>query len=493
MTYTVTAPITDVLDQIMASIPLFKPELLLIGGFIATIVSALFVGKRLRNFTFAVYLLTILITIYFLQAQLPTVATGFSGMWMIDPLSTYARIIIATGGGIIGLFIQQRHKLGNNGDVYSILLAAILGMNVLCNSSNWILAFIGIETVSIASYVLVGYFSQNKAQAEAAMKYALFGSVCAAVMLYGLSLIYGLTGSLDFQSPEQLQGLMVAPEPILTIALLFVFVGIGFKLSFVPFHVWSPDVYEGAPTAITAFLSTIPKIGALILFTRLYTAWSSTAFYFSDLTTSFILFVSITSMLVGNLAALRQKNIKRLMAYSSIGHTGFLLMAVFAYQANYPYLLFYIMAYVLMNLATFIFIDALEERTGSTALSAYAGLGRKMPILFTSLTVLAVSLVGLPPTIGFIGKLLVFTAVFDTYQMADEGAVLFLLIVGALTAVISLFYYFRIPFYAFLKNNESPDIVSSDSKILVWLGYVLTACVILLGLFPSILLNLITS
>src|SRR5690606_21555062 len=238
----------------------------------------------------------------------------------------------------------------------------------LSSTSHWLMAFIGIEIVSIASYILVGYFSQNKTQSEAAMKYVLFGSVCAAVMLYGLSLVYGLTGSLDFQSAEHLKGLMDAPQAVITLALLFVFAGIGFKLSFVPFHVWSPDVYQGAPTAITAFLSTIPKVGAIILFARLYGSWSSTAFYFSELRTWFITTVAIVTMLVGNLAALRQQDVKRMMAYSSIGHTGLLLMAVFAYQDSSSYLLFYIVAYVIMNLATFIFIDQIEQQTGSTSL-----------------------------------------------------------------------------------------------------------------------------
>src|SRR5690606_13802061 len=147
--------------------------------------------------------------------------------------------------------------------------------------------------------ILVGYFSYNKVQSEAAMKYVLFGSVCAAVMLYGLSLIYGLTGILDFQSQSHLHCLIRAPESVIVIALLFVFVGMGFKLSFVPFHVWSPDVYQGAPTAITAFLSTLPKIGAIILFSRLYQSWSSSLFYFSELTVWFIIVVSIASMLIG--------------------------------------------------------------------------------------------------------------------------------------------------------------------------------------------------
>src|SRR5690606_5849345 len=268
--------------------------------------------------------------------------------------------------------------------------------------------------------VLVGYFSKNKQQSEAAMKYVLFGSLCAAVMLYGLSLIYGLTGNLDFQAQSHLQGLMSAPEPVIIIALLFVFVGMGFKLSFVPFHIWSPDVYQGAPTAITAFLSTLPKIGAIILFSRLYQAWSSSLFYFSELTFWFIAIVAIASMLAGNLAALRQHDAKRLMAYSSIGHTGFLLMAVLAYQHSFASLLFYLIAYVLMNFAAFIFIDRIVQQTLSSDIRSYAGLGKKMPLLFTAFTVTAISLIGIPPTMGFFGKLLVFTQVFDIYQLSRD-------------------------------------------------------------------------
>ena len=301
---------------------------------------------------------------YQLIGQVPLRESSFLGLWLVDNLSIHARQIIVFSSFIIALFLQQRHPK-NNGDIYSVLLGATLGIHVLSCTSNWLMAFIGIEMVSISSYILVGYFAQNKVQSEAAMKYVLFGSVCAAVMLYGLSLIYGLTGNLDFQSTNHLPGLMDGPEAIITLALLFVFAGIGFKLSFVPFHVWSPDIYQGAPTAITAFLSTVPKIGALILFSRLYQSWSSTAFYFSELSNWFIIAVAIASMLIGNLAALRQQDIKRMMAYSSIGHTGLLLMVIFAYQDDHSYLLFYIMAYVLMNLATFIFIDQLEQQTES--------------------------------------------------------------------------------------------------------------------------------
>lgn len=483
--------IPNILDQIIASIPLFKPELALIIGFIVCIFLALFLEKRWRNSTFIGCLVTLGFSLYHLAGQLSITAVGFSGMWLVDSWSTFARLIIGLSTVIIAIFIQQRHAK-NNGDVYSILIAATLGMHVLSSTSHWLMAFIGIEIVSIASYILVGYFSQNKAQSEAAMKYVLFGSVCAAVMLYGLSLVYGLTGSLDFQSVEHLQGLMDAPEAVITLALLFVFAGIGFKLSFVPFHVWSPDVYQGAPTAITAFLSTIPKVGAIILFARLYASWSSTAFYFSELSTWFITIVAIVTMLVGNLAALRQQDVKRMMAYSSIGHTGLLLMAVFAYQDSSSYLLFYIVAYVIMNLATFIFIDQIEQQTGSTSLLSYAGLGKKMPILFTAFTLVAISLIGIPPTVGFVAKLMVFTSTFSVFQSSGDTGALLLLIVGALTSVISLFFYFKIPLYAFLRSSDQPITAKKQISILLIIAYILTVLVILLGIFPNWLMQMLT-
>ncbi len=476
--------IPNILDQIIASVPLFKPELALIIGFIVCIFTALFLEKRWRNSTFIGCIVTLGFSLYYLIGQLSTTATGFSGMWLVDTWSTYARLVVLCSTVIIAIFLQQQHSK-NNGDVYSILIAATLGMHVLSSTSHWLMAFIGIEMVSIASYILVGYFSQNKTQSEAAMKYVLFGSVCAAVMLYGLSLVYGLTGNLDFQSAEHLQGLMDAPEAIITLALLFVFAGIGFKLSFVPFHVWSPDVYQGAPTAITAFLSTIPKIGAIILFARLYQSWSSTAFYFSELSTWFITIVAIVTMLVGNLAALRQQDVKRMMAYSSIGHTGLLLMAVFAYQDLNSYLLFYIVAYVLMNLATFIFIDQIEQQTGSTSLLSYTGLGKKMPILFTAFTLVAISLIGIPPTVGFVAKLMVFTSTFSVFQSSGDTGALLLLIIGALTSAISLFFYFKIPLYAFLRSSDQPVILKKQFGVLLVIAYILTVLVILFGIFPN--------
>lgn len=484
--------ISNLLDQIIGSVPFFKPELSLLIGFVICILASLFLQKNLKDSPFWLSLLSFLAAFAFLIPQLNQPAEGFFDMLIIDNLSVYARMLTLLGSILTAIFIQQRHP-HNNGDVYSILLAATIGMQLLCVSSHWLVLFIGIETVSIASYILVGYFAQDKKQSEATMKYALFGSVCAAIMLYGLSLIYGLTGDLNFQSTAAIQGLIAAPEIIIILALLFVFVGIGFKLGFVPFHVWTPDVYQGAPTAITAFISTVPKVGAIVLLARLYKAWSATGFYFSDLLSWMLVLIAIATMLVGNLAALRQSNVKRMMAYSSIGHTGFLLMAVFAYSESYNYLLFYLFAYVLMNFATFLFIDQIEQEVGSSELKDFAGLGKKLPVLFTAFTFTAIALIGLPPTMGFVGKLLVFSSVFSLYQQFDEPALLLLLIVGALTSVISLFYYFKIPLYGFLResNTDKRARTNAASRILLIIALIMTVCVFLLGIFPDLLLDIL--
>lgn len=484
-----------ILDQIIASIPVFKPELILIIAFIGAILATLFFDKIWKHSSFVVASLGIIISLTVTVSQINNPTSGFFEMLVIDNFAVYARVIIQLALLVVILLIQQFFKnktFGKNlGDIYSILLTAGLGLNLLTVTTNWLLVFIAIETVSISSYILVGYFSETKRQAEAAMKYVLFGSVCAAIMLYGISLLYGFTGNLDFASQAHIQGLISAPPVMISIALLFMFVGIGFKLGFVPFHMWTPDVYEGAPTPITAFLSTVPKIGAIVLLSRLFQAWVTSSFYFSELTLLFVTAVAIVTMLVGNLIALRQTDIKRMMAYSSIGHTGFLLMAVISTQSKDPQiLLFYLAVYTLMNFGIFALVQTLEEKIGTTTIADYAGLGKTYPLLFTVFTFIGISLVGLPPTAGFIGKLLVFTSTFEVYQTTKDLPFLILLIVGALTSVISLFYYFRIPLYAFLRKGDERQNPRISLTLTYSIGIIFGFLVLLLGIFPDFLLQL---
>lgn len=485
----------SILDQIIASISVFKPELALALAFLISIIATLFFDKRWKYSSLFLSSIGIALSLFFTIAQLNNPTSGFFGMLIIDDFSVYARVIIQVALFLIILLIQQHFKnktFGKDlGDIYSILLVAGLGLNLLTLTTNWLLVFIAIETVSISSYILVGYFSETKRQSEAAMKYVLFGSVSAAIMLYGLSLLYGFTGNLDFASPAHIQGLISAPEVMCSIAILFMFTGIGFKLGFVPFHLWTPDVYEGAPTPITAFLSTVPKIGAIVLLSRLFQAWSSSLFYFSELTLFFIIVVAIVTMLVGNLIALRQTDIKRMMAYSSIGHTGFLLMAIVSTQSENPQiLLFYLAVYTIMNIGVFALVDTLEQKIGSTTLADYSGLGKSYPLLFVAFTLLGISLVGIPPTAGFIGKFLVFSSTFELYQASKDFPFLLLLIVGALTSVISLFYYFRIPLYAFLRKGTASENPSSTVTLSYGIGVFLGILVLILGVFPDLLLQL---
>ena len=486
--------ISSILDHIIASIPLFKPELTLMIAFVCSIICSLFVDKIWKFSSFIITITGLLISLYFLlgQHQLFMGQSGFFEMIKIDQLSILSRIIISVSTLFISVFIQQRfsNQIRPIGDLYAVLITATLGLHLLTISSNWLLIFIAIETVSISSYVMVGYFSKTKFEAEAAMKYVLFGSICAAVMLYGLSLIYGFTGNLNFDSAQHIQGLIEAPKIMCSIAFLFLLTGIGFKLSFAPFHVWSPDVYQGAPTPITAYLSTVPKIGALVLLSRLLASWTASPFYYSEFLTTITIIIAIATMLIGNLAALKQKYMKRMMAYSSIGHTGILLMVALVYvQHDIDVLLFYLTIYALMNIAVFLFIDQLEQGIGSTKIESYAGLGKKYPLLFVCFSILLISLIGLPPTAGFIGKLLVFSKVFEQYQVVNDVSLLVLLIVGALTSVISLFYYFKIPLQAFLRENQTVVDLPKFNIFLISIAVSISIVVVILGIYPSLLLN----
>ena len=484
--------ISSFIDQIISSVPYFKPELTLIVTFIGTILASLFLDRYWKKTSFTMTLIGLLLSgCYLLGQGLSHIEiTGFFDMIHIDAFAISARLIILVSTVLILLFIHERHQHQERplGDLYAVLLTATLGLNLLTMSSNWLMIFIAVETVSISSYIMVGYFSSSKVQSEAAMKYVLFGSVCAAVMLYGLSLLYGFTGNLNFDTQSHIAGLIEAPQIMVSLALLFLLTGIGFKLSFFPFHVWSPDVYQGAPTVITTYLATVPKIAVVVLLSKLLASWLTVSFYFSDFLAYVIMGIAIATMLIGNLAALRQQDAKRMMAYSSIGHTGILLMAVLVYQNNESnVLLFYLSIYALMNIAVFIFIDALEVHMGNTQIDSYRGLGKQFPLLFTSFSLVLIALVGLPPTAGFVGKLLVFSKVFEQYQTFQSFGLLALLIVGALTSVISLFYYFKIPLNAFLKDGSTQQSFRFD-PLLLGLGLLCTAVVILLGLFPDLLL-----
>lgn len=483
--------ITKKLDLILDGLPWLMPEVILGGAFVISIFSGLFVDRLWRHSTFAITVSGIVLSALYAATQpvLSTVGTVLLGMLSPDAFGRYSGVLTSLISLLFAIFMKLNPDFAahrkKTADGYSILLAVHIGLNFMALSTHWLVVFVSIEMVSIGSYLMVAYLSRSAQQTEAAMKYVLFGAVCSAVMLYGLSFLYGFTGNLDFTSGQHIAGLASTPPLLIAVALLFVCTGIGFKLSFVPFHFWTPDVYQGAPTPVTAFLSTAPKIAGIALLARILYAWPVDSFSYQNLHLLLVVSAAAT-MLFGNLAALRQTNVKRMMAYSSIGHTGFLMMAVLAYSSGeYAILLFYLTVYALMNMGVFMLADYIEARTGATDVGEYRGLGNVLPLTFVSFVVLLVSLTGLPPTAGFVAKLLVFSAVFGNWQLTGNPSMMMLLIIGALTTVISLFYYFKVPLNAFLRKADEKKTIKPLQPYILWLAVLLSIVVLFLGIFPD--------
>ena len=494
--------VTGWLDGILAGMPQILPELILTAAFILTILTGLFISRYWKGVTYVVTL-TGVVGAAVGALMMPVNDPGtylFSGMLAADQTAVAARVLIAAACLLFVVFAQHHKGFSTHpkkkDDLFSILLAVQIGLNLMALSVNWLMVYIAMEMVSIGSYIMVGYLSGTSRSSEASLKYVLFGAVCSAVMLYGISLVYGFTGSMDFTDAIHLSALVEMPPLLLLTAMLFVFTGIGFKLSFAPFHYWTPDVYQGAPTPVTAFLSTAPKMAAVVLFSRWLFAWPGANVLLPDQLLWLLILAATITMLVGNLAALRQENVKRMMAYSSIGHTGFLMMAVLAYPENaYQVVLFYLAVYLLMNVAVFMLADYVEEQTGATELEAYKGLGRRYPVVFTCFVLVMVSLTGLPPTAGFVAKLIAFSAVYETWHVSGHPGMLLMLVTGALTTVISLFFYFKVPLNAFLREHrDGPSSVPADTagyQVILYIAVILALATLILGLVPQWVLSLL--
>jgi len=353
--------------------------------------------------------------------------------------------------------------------------------------------YISVEMVSIASYLMAAYRSDTAVSTEAGMKYVLFGATSSAIMLYGISLLYGFAGTTDIFAANFITNLLLVNPVSVSLAIVLVMVGIGFKLSFVPMHFWVPDVYQGAATPVTAYLSTLPKIAGfalLITFLRPFVFaeyWSAFDFRL------FLSVVGIVTMIVGNLAAIWQTNIKRLLAYSSIGHTGFALMAVATFSGQgISSLVFYLAVYAVANIAALMLATYYVNKIGAATLDSFKGVGLRYPLPSICFVVILISLAGLPVTAGFNGKVLVFSAAYTMYQQTNNGWLLALMITGAATTLIALFYYIKIPLFLFLKKNEhhADDLIVNHRYLLIMVCF-LTVLLLFIGIFPQFLSNML--
>lgn len=490
------------LSDVFASIPMFMPEIYLTALFILVLLTDLFFGKTSVGLCRTVALVGMLLIIFKDMQQFELILNGgrllFGGMLVLHRTAIIFKLVIDVLTIILLLYFTwdnklKAHKKGLS-DLYTIVVGSVLGLHLMVMAINFLSIYLAIEMVSIASYLLVAYKSERSFSTEAGLKYVLFGAACSAIMLYGISLIYAFTGSLDLFSGTLATGLLHTHIISVSFALVLILVGIGFKLSFVPVHFWVPDVYEGAATPVTAYLSTLPKIAAFGLLVNFvgpfiadngpFAGWKAFDFRLA------LSAIGILTMIAGNFAAVLQNNVKRMLAYSGIGHTGFALMAVVTFTPQgLTALTYYLLMYGLGNIAALALANYFENAEGITDVRDYKGLGFKYPLASVCFVVILVSLTGIPVSAGFTGKLVVFSAVYGVYQQTHDVWLLAMLITGALTTVVALFYYIKIPLNLFLKRTE---LIISENKWsikLVVLSLIIAAVLLVFGAFPDMLVR----
>ena len=445
----------------------FSPEILLVIFAVAVIILDLVVKNRESVAVAHLALVGCLCTlaavlfIHFSFGKEEPISL-FLGMIQLDVFSTFFKVLLLLATAATILFSLRSEELDARlkGEYYALLLAITLGMFLMASATNLLMIFIALETVSLTSYILAGFLTHSPRSSEAAFKYITYGAVASGTMLFGLSLLFGMAGTGDLtQIGGQLTELLASGEVsslTVLIAITFVLAGIGYKIASVPFHMWSPDVYEGAPIPITAFLSVASKSAGFALFIRFfYTGFGSTGLMGSVDWPFMLAIVSALTMTVGNLAALPQQNVKRLLAYSSIAHGGYLLMGgVLLTSEGIGAILFYLIVYLFMNLGAFYVVVLVANEMGSETIDGYRGLGSRAPLIAIAMVIFLASLTGIPPFAGFFGKWLLFTAVL-------EQGYYWLAFVGLLNSVVSLYYYARIFKAMYFEDaDEDTDRVS---------------------------------
>ncbi|HTM08273.1 MAG TPA: NADH-quinone oxidoreductase subunit N [Verrucomicrobiae bacterium] len=470
----------------LASLEYFYPEMIL-GG---TILLVILLDLGIKNKRVPV-LLSMVGCLASLAAtvQLYGVPGGlmFHRMMALDQFSLFFKLVALTATILVLWMSLGSREVAtlHQGEYATILLSSTLGMFFMASSTNLLMAYLSLEMVSITSYILTGFLPRNRRSSEAALKYLIYGGVASGAMIYGMSWIFGMTGSLDY---GQIHAALFQGTPnhlALFIAFVLILAGFGYKIVFVPFHMWSPDVYQGAPTPFTAFLSVASNAaGVAILLRFFFPAVSQLGpdgnwrFLSGVEWPQFLLIVSMVTMTLGNLSALSQQNLKRMLAYSGIAHAGYILMgAVVLNNDGLQAMLFYIVVYLIMNLGAFLVVMVVANATGKEEIEGYRGLawrGSAVPAI--AMAIFLFSLTGLPPLAGFVGKFFLFAAVIKQqfYLLA---------IVAVANSVISLYYYARVVKVMFLDFPEPSDgRIELNPGAATLLG-VLSALTLVLGIY----------
>src|ERR671922_519722 len=448
--------------QNIASLSFSYPEIILSGTILLLIVVDLLVRNRRVLAVVAVIgsVASLLATFDLYSAQQGWL---FHRMIILDNFSLFFKVIaLAATVLTIGMSLGSNEvRQVHESEYYTLLLTCALGMFFMASSTNLLTAYLSLELVSLTSYVLTGFLPHNRRSSEAALKYLIYGGVASGTMIYGMSWIFGMTGSLDYGAIQTALAQQEINKAALFIALVFIMAGFGYKIVFVPFHMWSPDVYQGAPTPFTAFLSVASNASGIAIMIRFFFPAVSRmapggdwAFISGVEWPYVVLFVSMITMTLGNLCALNQKNLKRMLAYSGIAHAGYMLMGLAVLNNDgLTAILFYVVVYLIMNLGAFLVVVMIANVTGNEEIETYRGLAwRGAVVPATCLAVFLFSLTGLPPFAGFIGKFFLFAAV-----LKEGGAFVLLAVVAIVNSVISLYYYAKVVKTMFLDFPAPSD------------------------------------
>jgi NADH-quinone oxidoreductase subunit N len=465
--------------QVLMDLKQIYPEIILTAAFICVVIGDLVFPRIRKVVTFVIAAAGLIFALFTSAYQLSTSAQSlFFGVLVIDPMAAFFKCFLILAAFLILLTAANSRELAQShlGEFYALLLGVTLAMSFLAASIDLLMLYLSLEMVSVGSYILVGYLKNDRQSNEASLKYLLFGTVATGSMLYGITLLYGLTGTTKIIAIRNVLSTGLAAgdnSPMLIVSIVLIIAGFGFKIAAVPFHFWCPDVYSGAPTPVTAFLSVAPKAAGFATLIRFFftglAGTSGEGNYF--IPAGFInwqvlvIAISIITMTLGNIAALRQENMKRMLAYSSIAHAGYILMGVVVLTAQgLESVVIYLITYLFMNLGAFVIVLEIFNRTGSFDLKDYRGFYRRSPFLTIAMTVFMLSLMGIPPFAGFFGKLYVFGA-------AVNKNLAWFAVVGALNSVVAVYYYARVIKTMIIESSDDMSRIRIPwfSHVVVWI------------------------
>lgn len=461
------------------------PELLLLVASMALLVGDAFWHQRQPDLTYRLSQLTLALTTMVVVATFSWESVqAFNGAFIRDGVADVLKISMLVLTMLVFLFAREYLKLReiDRGEYYVLALLSLLGMMVLASAYDMVSLFMGLEIMSLALYAMIAMHKDSAIATEAAMKYFVLGAMATGLLLYGMSLIYGATGSLRL---DEIYQAVAATESslVLNMGLVFILVGLAFKFGAAPFHMWVPDVYHGSPTGITLFLASAPKIAAFaLMFRLLIEGLEASVMEWRDL----LIILAVLSLVVGNVVAIAQTNLKRMLAYSTISHMGFILLGILTGNIEgYAAAMFYVVIYALMSVGGFAAILALSRRGfEADAISDFAGLGRRNPMLALVMLVLLLSMAGIPPFVGFYAKLVILTEVVD-------AGLLWLAVFALVMSIVGAYYYLRVIKVMYF-DEPAADMVPADfTSLSMRLGMAgVGAAVLLLGILPGGMLSL---